>query len=238
MADRSRISRGGADTVAPPFSACGGDRPACRSPPYLLNIACAFWQSPAIRWQGCRRRTPGVCSTMIGRAPRQPPGSSMDSPADIARRLAESAEAVCRRYLSNGRREGRYWLVGDVRNTPGRSLYVRLSASDGANGQAGKWTDAANGEHGDLLDVIAATCGHNGLRETLAEARRFLSLPQPEPAPPPNGRARKPPSGTPAAGRRRRGAARLSSEMLLSPVERRCARCAPRLAGDDRRGDR
>ena len=54
----------------------------------------------------------------------------MDSPAtDIARRLAASAEAVCRRYLSNDRREGRYWLVGDVHNSPGRSLYVRLSAT-------------------------------------------------------------------------------------------------------------
>ena len=45
-----------------------------------------------------------------------------DSVADIARRLAENAEAVCRHYLSNGRRAGRYWLVGDVYNTPGRSL--------------------------------------------------------------------------------------------------------------------
>ena len=42
--------------------------------------------------------------------------------ADLAQRLARSAEAVCRYYLSNGRREGRYWIVGDVANTPGRSL--------------------------------------------------------------------------------------------------------------------
>ena len=126
----------------------------------------------------------------------------MDSPSDIARRLADHAETVCRRYLSNGRREGRYWLVGDVRNTPGRSLYVRLSASDGMNGQAGKWNDAASGEHGDLLDVIAAACGHDSLRETLAEARQFLSLPLPEPAPSSKARARKAPSGTPAAARR------------------------------------
>ena len=45
--------------------------------------------------------------------------------ADLARRLASEAEAVCRHYLSNGRRNGRYWLVGDVANTPGRSLFVR-----------------------------------------------------------------------------------------------------------------
>jgi hypothetical protein len=28
--------------------------------------------------------------------------------ADLARRLASEAEAVCRHYLSNGRRAGRY----------------------------------------------------------------------------------------------------------------------------------
>ena len=67
----------------------------------------------------------------------------MSSPAsEVARRLGENAEAVCRRYLSNGRREGNYWMVGDISNSPGRSLYVRLASS--ANGGApGKWTDAA-----------------------------------------------------------------------------------------------
>jgi len=45
--------------------------------------------------------------------------------SDLAYRLALNAEAVCRYYLSNGRREGRYWLVGDVANNPGRSLFVR-----------------------------------------------------------------------------------------------------------------
>ena len=44
--------------------------------------------------------------------------------SDLAHRLAENAEAVCRHYLSSGRRHGGYWLVGDVRNTPGQSLYV------------------------------------------------------------------------------------------------------------------
>lgn len=105
---------------------------------------------------------------------------------ELARRLAENAEGVCRRYLSNGRREGRYWLVGDARNTPGRSLYVRLSGGPEGRGAAGKWTDAQSGDHGDLLDLIASACGHHGLGETLAEARRFLSLPDaslPSPGP-------------------------------------------------------
>ena len=38
----------------------------------------------------------------------------------LAHSLGRQAEAVCRHYLPSGRREGRYWLVGDVRNTPGR----------------------------------------------------------------------------------------------------------------------
>ena len=61
--------------------------------------------------------------------------------ADLAHRLARNAEAVCRYYLSNGRRQGRYWLVGDVANTPGRSLFVRLKGPDSGKGAAGKWTD-------------------------------------------------------------------------------------------------
>ena len=52
--------------------------------------------------------------------------------ADLARRLARDAEAVCRHYLSNGHRQGHYWVIGDVMNTPGRSLYVRLTGPDPA----------------------------------------------------------------------------------------------------------
>ena len=74
--------------------------------------------------------------------------------ADLTEALACNAEAVCRQYLSNGIREGHYWMVGDVRNTPGRSLFVRLKGPISGKGAIGKWTDAATGEHGDLLDII------------------------------------------------------------------------------------
>src|ERR1700722_12008727 len=100
--------------------------------------------------------------------------------ADLAYRLARNAEAVCRHYLSNGHREGRYWLIGDVTNTPGRSLFVRLSGPDSGKGAAGKWTDAATGQHGDLLDLISMNRGLERLRDVLDEARTFLSLPRPE----------------------------------------------------------
>ena len=103
-----------------------------------------------------------------------------ENASELARRLARDAEAVCRHYLPAGRREGRYWLVGDVENSPGRSLYVRLRGPESGKGAAGKWTDAASGEHGDLLDLIAAREHLIELRDVLDEARRFLSQPRPE----------------------------------------------------------
>ena len=119
--------------------------------------------------------------------------------SDLAQRLRRQAEAVCRHYLSSGRREGRYWLVGDVRNTPGRSMYVRLK--DSPKGPAGKWTDAATGEHGDLLDVIRDSCGLIDFKDVADEARTFLSMPQPEPAPA-HPRQAPAPHGSPEAARR------------------------------------
>src|SRR5215472_10766352 len=116
---------------------------------------------------------------------------------ELAYRLAREAEAVCRHYLSNGRRMGRYWVVGDVANTPGRSLYVRLYGGVSSCGAAGRWTDAATGEHGDLLDLIARNRGLDRLGDVLDEARRFLSLPRAVTA-----RQVPAPSGSPEAARR------------------------------------
>ncbi len=104
--------------------------------------------------------------------------------AVLARHLAANAEDVCRRYLSNGRRSGRYWLVGDVRNSKGRSLYVRLDGPPSGPGAAGKWTDAATGEHGDLLDLIRLRCAFSALGDAMDEARGFLALSRPEPRSP------------------------------------------------------
>jgi hypothetical protein len=109
--------------------------------------------------------------------------------ADLARHLAQHAEAVCRYYLSNGRRQGRYWLVGDVDNAPGRSLYVRLFGPEAGKGAAGKWTDAATGSHGDLLDLIRRNQRLADVHEAAAEARRFLSLPEPPADPRSNAQA-------------------------------------------------
>ncbi|MGN7870776.1 DUF7146 domain-containing protein [Paracoccus sp. 22332] len=102
---------------------------------------------------------------------------------DLAIRLGRQAEAVCRHYLSSGHRAGNYWLVGDVHNTPGRSMFVRLSGPETGKGAAGKWTDACDGSHGDLLDIIREAQGLAAFKDVVAEARRFLALPHPEPAP-------------------------------------------------------
>ncbi|WP_453973309.1 DUF7146 domain-containing protein [Amorphus sp. MBR-141] len=123
--------------------------------------------------------------------------------SELAHRLGRQAEAVCREYLSAGRREGRYWMVGDVRNTPGRSMFVRLVGPEFGKGAAGKWTDAATGEHGDLLDVIRESCGLLEFKDVADEARRFLALPHPEPQSAPRcGRKTPAPTGAPLAAKR------------------------------------
>jgi hypothetical protein len=103
----------------------------------------------------------------------------MESPAkELSRDLAENVEAVCRYYLSNGRRSGNYWIVGDVNNNAGRSLFVRLKGPLYGKGARGRWRDGASDEHGDLLDLIRAREGFTSFRDTLDEARRFLRAPR------------------------------------------------------------
>jgi len=58
--------------------------------------------------------------------------------------------------------------------TRGKSLFVKLFG-DGA----GRWTDAASGEYGDLLDLIRLNKGLNDVREALDEASYFLRDPEP-----------------------------------------------------------
>ena len=114
--------------------------------------------------------------------------------AVIAAALAARAEDVCRRYLPNGRRQGRYWVCGDLGGARGRSLFVRLSGS----GKPGGWTDAATGEHGDLLDLIRHRTNAPTLRAALDEARSFLALPPAPDAPDATG-AGSPGTGGPGA---------------------------------------
>jgi len=79
--------------------------------------------------------------------------------SELAHRLAREAEAVCRHYLSNGKREGRYWLVGDVHNSPGRSMFVRLQ--DSPKGPAGKWTEHVAARVMLRIRDLALSCGRS-----------------------------------------------------------------------------
>lgn len=122
------------------------------------------------------------------------------SASELAHRLGEHAEAVCREYLSNGHRSGNHWIVGDVRNTHGRSMHVRLKAV--GRKAAGKWVDESSGEYGDLLDVIEQSCGLVEFREVADEARRFLAMPRPEAQNPVAQRQPAVARGSPDAARR------------------------------------
>lgn len=118
---------------------------------------------------------------------------------ELLRELSADAEGVCRAYLPAGRREGSYWIVGDLQNNPGRSLFVRLTGPTSGPGARGKWQDAAVGSHGDLLDIIRERTGISRFPDLLAEARAHLGRPQPVlPDAPSPGKA-KAPGGTPAA---------------------------------------
>jgi hypothetical protein len=142
--------------------------------------------------------------------------------SDLAQRPAREAEAVCRQYLSNGRRVGRYWIIGDVRNTRGRSMYVRLFGPESGPGAPGKWIDAATGEHGDLLDVIREGLGFIDFRDVADEARRFLSLPRTEPDQRKTNAAPAP-AGSPEAARRLFGASQpILGTLVETYLRHRC----------------
>ncbi|RWR09190.1 DNA primase [Sinirhodobacter populi] len=100
--------------------------------------------------------------------------------SELATRLGRQAEAVCRHYLPAGRKTGSYWIVGDVHNSPGRSMFVRLTGPVSGKGAAGRWQDANSGEYGDLLDIIRTRCGLHEFRDVADEAIRFLGMPHPE----------------------------------------------------------
>ena len=82
------------------------------------------------------RAEPGDCGRIAVEQPTGPPATAglfifedidgRNSASDLAHRLAQQAEAVCRHYLSNGRREGRYWL-GGRRSQYARPLDVRAA---------------------------------------------------------------------------------------------------------------
>ena len=75
--------------------------------------------------------------------------------SDIAARLAERAESLCRALLPAGRREGAEWRAGSTQGEAGKSLGVHLNGE-----KVGIWADfAPRGGSGDLLDLVKACLG-------------------------------------------------------------------------------
>ena len=92
----------------------------------------------------------------------------------IREALHKDAEAVAKRLLPNGKREGQEWRAGSVDGEKGQSLGVHLSGA-----KAGVWCDFSTGETGDLVDLWAATRRMN-LSEALQEARDWLGMERPK----------------------------------------------------------
>lgn len=94
----------------------------------------------------------------------------LDTPRNIAEKLAQRVEDVCRELLPNGKREGHEWRCGSTDGDTGKSLGVHLSGN-----KAGVWADFASGEGGDLLDlwVEVRRCP---MGQAMGEARGFLGI--------------------------------------------------------------
>lgn len=95
----------------------------------------------------------------------------------VARALAENAEAVARHLLPAGKPQGREWCVGSTDGEAGQSLKICTGGS-----KAGVWSDFASGQKGDLLDLWQAVRGIS-LSDALTEARAYLGVAEPEKRP-------------------------------------------------------
>jgi len=107
--------------------------------------------------------------------------------AELAQRLADDTESICRLLLPNGKRQGQEWCTGSVQGEAGESLKVHLTGT-----KAGVWRDFAANHGGDLLDLWAAVKGisigdairdakaHLGIREPHFEGHQQKSFRQPD----------------------------------------------------------
>lgn len=110
--------------------------------------------------------------------------------SELAAALNAHVEALAAELLPAGLRKGGYWTCGGVGGEPGGSLFIHVSGS-----KRGHWSDAATGEFGDALDLLAACRWRGDKKAAYADGLRWLGLDrrpgQPSPAP------RAPPPATP-----------------------------------------
>lgn len=78
-----------------------------------------------------------------------------NTPLDgIKQQLLANLEATCRDLLPHGKRQGRYWVCGDLSGRVGNSFKLCLSGE-----YPGYWKDYATGERGDIIDLIRLKTG-------------------------------------------------------------------------------
>ncbi len=90
--------------------------------------------------------------------------------SEISSRLAENAESVADELLPNGKRHGSLLRAGDTSGSVGESLALNLTGP-----KKGRWNDYATGEHGDLLDLWAATRGLS-IADAIDDAAKWLGI--------------------------------------------------------------
>lgn len=89
---------------------------------------------------------------------------------EIKRILNERVEDVARKFLPNGRRDGKAWVCGDADGGEGKSLRLELTGPN-----VGMWIDFATGEGGDLITLFARKHG-GSVAEALTEIKQYLGI--------------------------------------------------------------
>lgn len=90
----------------------------------------------------------------------------------IAAHALAHIEAICTRWLPDGKKAGHEWEIGDRHGAPGKSLKVHLSGA-----KAGMWADFSTGDKGgDLVSLVAFVEG-TAQGDAARKLAGFLGLP-------------------------------------------------------------
>lgn len=96
------------------------------------------------------------------------------SARDIAKQLADRADAFCRWLLPNGVMHSGNWCLGSVAGEAGNSLRIQISGTN-----AGVWADFATDQSGDLLGLIKEV-RQVDIRGAISTAKEWLGIREPE----------------------------------------------------------
>ncbi len=89
---------------------------------------------------------------------------------ELARKLADDVDRVCRYLLPDGKKVGHEWRCGGTTGDEGKSLGVHLTGD-----KAGVWCDFATGESGDLIGLWMSVRGSD-LLTTCADVMAWLGI--------------------------------------------------------------